>query len=354
MRKTRDILIPAIILLLLVPFSGGAEKYRLLCLGNSFSRDAVTKYLYPLIASDGEDILIANFYQVAASMNYALSAVKGDTVYKELDVIRDGKKKVYTHFSLPEVMTSEQWDYVSIQEYSEITGCPIAYRVIPELTREIRKITGEEQKILFHQTWAYADWFTGKAFSRYGYDTDSMYYAIMKSTSALAEEYPQIDDVVPSGTAIQNGRLNTNTFKKLSRDGIHLDSLGCFIASCTWYEKLTGRDCRLNRYKPNIINDEAAELAKECAHNAVTSPFRPSRLIHNNLGGMRPKPFDIYTSVGLLVFRTISDRGHRLTVLTPAGMKVFESDVTTRQDVRLQSGVYLILVDGEYVRSVLL
>lgn len=338
---------------LLLQFNVGAEPLRLLCIGNSYSRDAVVRFLHPMFAADGDDITICNLYYPAATLQYALLGLTADSVYTEAQIIENGKLSIGKNVRIKDFLSQRQWDFVSIQQASAFSGIPGTYEIIPSLISEIYKHTGENQKIIFHQTWAYADWTNDKAFATYENSTDIMYSRIVDCTSHLMDDYPQLYSIVPAGTSIQNARRNTKTLKKLSTDGVHLDSLGCFTAACAWYETLTGRDSRKNSYKPDIISREAAALARQCAHNAVEKPFEVSRLQTAALT-QRPAPFDIRTSVGIIVFRPLQDNRMRLTITTPAGLRIFDSETDEEVLLRIQSGIYLISVDGIYVRSVII
>lgn len=339
--------------LFLMSLTAGAEPFRLLCVGNSFSRDAVIKYLYPLYAADGDDILICNLFSPAASLGFALQAFTCDSLYSEAQYVEKGEKRVEKNVRAKDMIALGDWDIVSIQHCSEFSGDYRTYETIPSLVDEIRKATKSNQKIVFHQTWAYADWLNNPAFARYGYSTDTMYNRISGCTSRLKDDYPQIDRIIPSGTAIQTARLNTSTLKKLTVDGVHLDSLGSFTAACTWYESLTGKDCRENSYRPKILSREAAEMAKECAHAAVAKPFEPT-VFRNQSPTCRPAGFDLYTSVGILVVRPRTETVSRLTVLSPTGLRIYDAPMSDPVTLRLQSGIYLILIDGTFFRSVLI
>lgn len=260
-------------LLLLLPFAGWAETIKLLCIGNSFSRDAATVYLQPLMAAAGEDILIVNAGSAGASFHTAIDAIMNGTEYQEIRIIRDGVLSVMNDRPIVPIITGEAWDYVSVQQCSKYSGCYNTYSVLPKLLTLIQNYTGDNTKFIFHQTWPYADWYESAEFTQYNNDAEYMYQEIVNCTSSLQKDYPLIDRIVPSGTAVKNGRLNITTPKQLSKDGAHLDSLGCFVAACAWYESLTGRDVRDNPYMPNILSQTDVVTAKRCAHSAVVSPF---------------------------------------------------------------------------------
>jgi hypothetical protein len=84
--------------------------------------------------------------------------------------------------------------------------------------------------------------------------------------------------IVPSGTAVQNGRTS-GIGDHYTRDGYHLNlGYGRFTAACTWYEKLFDSDVRKNAYKPEKLTSLEATIAKTAAHKAVKKPFRVSKV----------------------------------------------------------------------------
>ena len=77
-----------------------------------------------------------------------------------------------------------------------------------------------------------------------------------------------IQRIIPSGIAIQLARYRFGDI--LNRDGYHLSyTLGRYTAACTWCEFLTGRIVDGNRYHPDTISDEEAQLCQQAAHEAI-------------------------------------------------------------------------------------
>ena len=142
---------------------------------------------------------------------------------------------------------------------------------------QVRKLQHRSaSRLLLHQDWAFAvDYFKEPciepAFAAYGYDQQRMYDDLAARSQALAGRRGL--EVLPVGTAVQNVRA---TFDRdnLTRDGVRLNySIGCYLAACTWYEALTGRDVRGNAYDPGRLSPERAALARGAAHAALQQPF---------------------------------------------------------------------------------
>ena len=152
----------------------------------------------------------------------------------------------------------------------------LAERATERFLRQIRR-RQKDARIFLHQDWAYAvDYFKEPciepAFAEYGYDQRRMYEALTERSRTAASRYEL--SLLPVGTAVQNVRA---TFERdnLTRDGVRLNhSIGCYLAACTWYEALTGRDVRDNTYDPGRISLERASLARGAAHAALLDPER--------------------------------------------------------------------------------
>ena len=81
--------------------------------------------------------------------------------------------------------------------------------------------TNPNVKYAMQQTWAYAKDSNHPGFFRYGKDQKAMYEDVVFSYDKAAQKQ-NISIVIPTGTAIQNGRSSSlgDTF---CRDGYHLD-----------------------------------------------------------------------------------------------------------------------------------
>jgi hypothetical protein len=100
-----------------------------------------------------------------------------------------------------------------------------------------------------------------------------MYSAIVE-TYGKAAKAAGIDIIIPSGTAIQNGRTSS-IGDRFCRDGFHLNrKTGRFTAACTWYEKLTGKSVLSNTFVPDGLSDSEVEIARHAAHYAIEQPDR--------------------------------------------------------------------------------
>lgn len=246
---------------------------RILAIGNSFSVDAVEQNLYEIAAADGRLCEIGNLYIGGCSLERHVNNIRNDAKaysYRKIDL--DGVRTVHPDTSIREALCDGEWDFISVQQSSPLSGLYETYEAsLPELLEYVRSFCPNAE-IVFHQTWAYAQSSDHSGFATYGNDQQTMYAAIVDAVKRATAEYG-IRRIVPSGTAIQNAR-GTVIGDTLNRDGYHLDlTLGRYTAACTWYEAIFGADVRGNGYSHPDIDPELQRIAQMAAHAAVQNPY---------------------------------------------------------------------------------
>ncbi|MDE5889654.1 MAG: DUF4886 domain-containing protein, partial [Bacteroidales bacterium] len=100
----------------------GDGTIRILAIGNSFSQDAVEQYLYELFQADGQKVIIGNMYIGGCTLERHCGNVNEDKAAYEYRKVVDGSKTNRTGVKLSEALEDEEWDYVSIQQASGVTG----------------------------------------------------------------------------------------------------------------------------------------------------------------------------------------------------------------------------------------
>lgn len=255
------------------------DVIKILAIGNSFSQDAVEQYLYELADAEGIRIVIDNMFIAGCSLERHLDNAHDDVAaysYRKIGV--DGHKKVRRDVSLKDALTDEEWDYVSLQQASSLSGIFDTYAAsLPNLVKYVRLYLPEKTTLMLHQTWAYAANSTHTGFNNYDKNQLTMYQAIVNAVKK-AGKLAKIKFIIPSGTAIQNARTSF-VGDHLTRDGFHLDlSIGRYTAACTWFERIFGVDVTENSYCPKGMSYEYCEIARLAAHNAVKRPFKITEL----------------------------------------------------------------------------
>lgn len=257
----------------------GKEVVKILAVGNSFSEDAVEQYLYELAAANGDSLVIGNAYIGGCSLQRHLDNVNGDREEYRYRKIIGGEKTTHpSKVSIGFCLADEDWDYITFQQASGYSGVDSTYWPLPELIAYARRHASKpDVEFLFHQTWAYAQHSTHDRFKNYGNDQQEMYRAIVKTVGKHAKKN-KIKRIIPSGTAIQNGRTSF-LGDHFCRDGYHLSwTLGRYTAACAWVEVFTGKSAVGNTYVPDNMTALEARVAQRAAHYAVLKPEKITSL----------------------------------------------------------------------------
>lgn len=254
-------------------FSVVAKQVKLLAIGNSFSDDAIEHYLSGSAEANGDTITIGNMYIGGCSLEKHYHNAMHDAPDYSYRKIVNGVKRITPDYRLKDAIADEKWDYISFQQVSALSGQYDTY--FPYLKGLIRfaekHLSNPDVAFILHATWAYAQTSTHAGFAHYNNDQLQMYHAIIDATGRAAEKVG-IRIIIPTGTAIQNGRTSSlgDTF---CRDGYHLEqNFGRYTASCTWYEKLFNRPVTINGYFPYTVTPFQAKIAQLSAHYAVQNP----------------------------------------------------------------------------------
>ncbi|MGI6243832.1 MAG: DUF4886 domain-containing protein [Prevotella sp.] len=252
---------------------------RILAIGNSFSEDAIEQNLHELAAADGQQAIVANMFIGGCSLERHLNNAKNNAAdyrYRKIGV--DGVRHQTDHMTLAKAIMDEEWDYISLQQVSGFSGLYDSYTPsLPSLLAYVRKLAPKGCKLIWHQTWAYAQDSNHGDFKRYNNSQMEMYKGIMDASRRVVKDY-KLAKVVPSGTAIQNARTSF-IGDHMNRDGYHLNLVyGRYTAACTWYEAIFGKSVVGNSYAPKGMKPEVIKVAQEAAHQAVLHPYKVTDL----------------------------------------------------------------------------
>jgi hypothetical protein len=280
MKHNRFFVLVFFVFLALVPsFAAQPQKtVKILAIGNSFSVDAVEQNLYELTQSDGINLIIGNMYIGGCSIERHVKNLRGNIPDYEYRKIVDGTRTNTKNFTLEKALADEQWDYVSFQQCSPLSGKYDSYAAnLPELVAFVRARVPKSAKFLLHMTWAYSKDSNHSAFPDYDKDQMKMYTQIVAANKKAAK-LVKIKTIIPCGTAIQNARTSF-VGDHLNRDGYHLDKMiGRYTAACTWYEAIFKKNVVGNSYAPSGLPEDQKEVAQMSAHQAVRHPFKITQI----------------------------------------------------------------------------
>ena len=252
------------------------KNLKVLAIGNSFSVDAM-EYLYKIADDYGiENIILGIMYIPGASLSKHVDSISRElddyVYYKNTD---DAWEYANSHAKLIDGLADENWDVITIQQVSGLSGIETSYNSDIDyiLSYVDYYKTNDYAKIMWHMTWAYQTGSTHPDFVRYSNDQLTMYNAIINAVQSKILTRDDIEDVIPSGTAIQN--LRTSFIgDTLTRDGYHLSyDLGRYTAGLTWFLKITHFSIDDITYKPDGVTDAEFIAIKEAVINGVFHPY---------------------------------------------------------------------------------
>ena len=244
------------------------DTIRILCIGNSFSWDAVEQELAPLCEAGKQPIIIGNLYYGGCSLEQHHTFLLKDTSAYSFRYIEHGVRTPNEGYSLRQALKLMQWDYISFQQASHDSGIQSSYEpYLKELIDSVRVYQPDAQ-LCWMQTWSYSQDAKHPQFPRYQKSQQIMDDSIHCATLALRLRYPQLT-LIPCGKAITLAR-QTKLGDTLCRDGYHLNyEYGRYTAACVWYELLTGKSCKTNKYMNEKMTKAHKRLTQQSAHKAM-------------------------------------------------------------------------------------
>ena len=255
------------------------DVVRILSIGNSFSVDAIENHFHELASAAGRKVIVGNMYIGGCSLEKHLRNAKENiSAYTYYKRGLDGKNRRTKQVSLETALADEQWDYVSFQQQSGLSGIYRSWEEsLPALVKYVKARVPEDAVMMLHQTWAYDQISQNKGFVRYDNDQMKMYHAIVDAVTRISDK-SGIKMVIPCGTAVQNART-TSLADFVCRDGYHLNKVyGRYIAACTWLYKVLGVNPVGNSYAPEGMSQQQKALAQKSAYAAVKRPCRVTDL----------------------------------------------------------------------------
>ena len=244
------------------------DTIRILCIGNSFSWDAVEQELAPLCEEGKQPIIIGNLYYGGCSLEQHYTFLHKDTAAYSFRYIEHGVRTPNEGYSLRQALRLMQWDYISFQQASHDSGIQGSYE--PYLSDLIDTVRAYQPnaRLCWMQTWSYSQDAKHPQFPRYQKSQQIMDDSIHNATLALLKLHPELT-LIPCGKAITLAR-QTKLGDTLCRDGYHLNyEYGRYTAACVWYELLTGKNCKRNQYMNPEMTTEQRQLTQQAAHKAM-------------------------------------------------------------------------------------
>ncbi|GAB5402561.1 MAG: hypothetical protein Aurels2KO_07920 [Aureliella sp.] len=290
----------------------GEKQVRVLTIGNSFTQNA-TRYLSDLVEAAGHRLTHKSLTIGGSS----LERHAGMAMAFEADR-SDPNARYASGESLQEVLASQSWDFVTIQQLSIKSHNVETYRPFTRQLADIVHRYSPGAKLLVHQTWAYRKddpRFNGKATSKSEPTTQrEMYEALTAAYCEIVKElhaeripvgdafwladndasygYEAID---PAGLEqLKHPNLPAQPHSlhvgyrwrrlpeggerwELGMDGHHANKFGEYLGGCVWLESLFGESPVGNSFVPKGISPKYARFLQTVAHRAVQGGDRVAR-----------------------------------------------------------------------------
>lgn len=224
---------------------------KILFIGNSFSSD-LTRYMQDI---SGGELFVRNLYIGGCPLEWHAENLKsGASAYEYCE----NAEKIRM-ISIPEAVETEDWDYISLQQVSGLSGIPESYEpYIFELIAYLKE-NKPKAKLVFHKTWAYESTSEHPSFVNYNCDGALMYERITSTVKEISEKYSL--PVIPSGDAVNAARMmpefSTDGDTVITRDGFHMNiPYGRYLIGLVANKFFTGKPAAEVSYVPDNADAE--------------------------------------------------------------------------------------------------
>lgn len=282
------------------------KTVRLLTVGNSFSANA-THYLGEVTQAAGHKLVHHPIVVGGASLAVHWEKVE----FYEKD--RSDPRGLYGRRSLKQLLESDRWDVVTIQQASRLSHDLSTYQPYAGKLRDYIKRYAPQADVVIHETWEYRrddPRFTTIS-PKPGEPTtqDEMYAGLSKAYRTIADELhtrivpvgdafhladndPKWAYRVDSGFDFKNAKppaLPDQTHSlhvgwrwtkakggqpTLTIDGHHASTAGEYLGACVFFEMLFGDSAVGNAFVPKGLDVDYARFLQQTAHRACSQQAR--------------------------------------------------------------------------------
>lgn len=261
--------------------SDDSRPRKVLVIGNSYSVDTFT-YLHDICVSAGVNVVVGVAHDSGSSLSDAMSKINNSQTIHSY--YKWTNQNGYTRTASPlysDAITDEDWDIVIFQQMSFESRDYSTFQ--PHLTNLKEYVGGiaTNPNVRFGIN---AIWERSTTASSVGdKETQVDFYNDIVSNYRRAMLDSDLEILIPTGTAIQNGRENEHLIQvgyELTRDGAHLDEgIGRYIAAMTVFETLFNKNTLGDvSFAPGNADKHLVYLAKMVAKKAVDNPYKISEL----------------------------------------------------------------------------
>ncbi|QDT11555.1 DUF4886 domain-containing protein [Planctomycetes bacterium K23_9] len=281
---------------------------RVLTIGNSFANNALT-FLPQIVEAAGHKVIVGRANLGGCTFERHWKHVAQHEANPDS---KEGSPYEGGRHSLEAMLTSEQWDFITLQQVSYKSHDLKTYQPYADnLVRYVKKLA-PEAKILVHQIWAYR--MDDARFRPSNKGKEPHTHAVMYQQ--VREAYHQFADshgleVIPSGDAmfladtdqrwgfrpdinfdfdnatypnlpVQTHSLHTGwAWKKtkdgshrLNLDGHHANRSGQYLLGCVWFETFFDESVVENPFVPKGIDPIYGKFLRQTAHAVTTAKLQ--------------------------------------------------------------------------------
>ena len=278
----------------------GQEPLKVLMIGNSFSISLLSQL--PAVAHDcGKSLDLASLYIGGCSMEHHwrnIETAATNVAFRpyRFDRYVDGKAVAQAaKRNIQEVLESERWDVVTVQQASHFSWRPETYSPFGDNLVAYVRAHAPGAKVAVQETWSYTPW--DKRLAGWKITPDEMYRGLHAAYKAFADRHGL--KVIPMGAAVQKWReslpvkYTENSFggdvvgggRQAPRDHFkraadnswepncdvfHLNQRGEYLQALVWTAFLFGPDSLDGLgYRPDFVSEDDVKLMKETAVSAT-------------------------------------------------------------------------------------
>ena len=235
---------------------------KILAISNSFGQDS-HRYLYNVCRSAGEAVKVVTLYIGGCSLQRHHRNMNSEARAYALEI--NGHQTGF-FVSLKEALLADEWDIVTLQQVSTLSGDYETYEpFLSELSAYVKKLAPKAKQYI-HAIWAWGDSKIA-ASTTIKYKSSAEMYAADHAAYKKAAAAIDADGYIPCTAAME--KLYAKIGDSAYRDGYHASlGVGRYMLSLVWHMNIFGKD--------NIdgvsfsdfdipVTDEEKKIAEACA-----------------------------------------------------------------------------------------
>ena len=239
---------------------------KILAISNSFGQDG-HRYLYNVCRSAGETVKVVTLYIGGCSLQRHHRNMLSEARAYALEV--NGQQTGF-FVSLKEALLSDEWDIVTLQQVSSLSGDYESYEpFLTELSAYVKKLAPKAKQYIY-AVWGWSDEKIANT-QTVSYASSKEMYAADHAAYKKAALTISADGYIPATSAME--KLYSKIGNAAYRDGYHASfGVGRYMLSLVWYMTVFSKD-NIDEVSfsdfDTPVTDEEKKIAEACAIEAV-------------------------------------------------------------------------------------